>query len=157
MSSFLARFSISRRIAFIVGTPLLALFALCAIVFNSNLKVYSESLQLTEMATAISDLGEMTHDIQVERGMTAGFIGSGADAVPQALIEARAKTDAEVRRFDELIGPLGRLTEGEIIDKLNAIRKGIAEIAAHRAAVDRKEMAGGANMAFYSGIIDSRL
>ncbi|GAB5463047.1 methyl-accepting chemotaxis protein [Hoeflea alexandrii] len=155
MSSFLARFSISRRIAFIVGTPLLALFALSAIVFNGNLKVYSQSLQLTEMATAISDLGELTHDIQVERGMTAGFIGSDADVVPQALIEARAKTDSEVRRFDELIGPLGRLTEGNIFDKLNAIRKGIAEIAAHRAAVDRKEMAGGANMAFYSGIIDN--
>ena len=155
MTSFLARFSISRRIAFIVGTPLLALFALSVIVFNGNLKVYSESLQLTGMATAISDLGKLTHDIQVERGMTAGFIGSGADAVPQALIEARAKTDEEVRRFDELIGPLGRLTEGDIFDKLNAIRKGIAEIAAHRAAVDRKEMAGGANMAFYSGIIDN--
>jgi methyl-accepting chemotaxis protein len=155
ISNFLARFSISKRIAFIVGAPLFALFALSVIVFNGNLKVYSESLQLTEMATAISDLGEMTHDIQVERGMTAGFIGSGADVVPQALIDARAKTDATVRRFDELIGPLGRMTEGDIFGKLNAIRKGIAEIAAHRAAVDSKMMAGSANMAFYSGIIDN--
>ena len=154
MSTLLARFSISRRIAIVACLPLIGLIALAGLMLNSNLQAYSKAGFLQELAVAIDELGELSHKLQVERGLSAGFIGSKAAAAPDTLIAARAETDAEIAQFGPMVAGIAESAGDGMAASLGGIGDALSRVAAHRTAMDAGEMTGPENMAFYSGIID---
>lgn len=152
MSNFLARFPISRRIAIVACLPLIGLVVLSGMMLTSNIQAYSKAGFLQELVASIDDLGELSHMLQVERGRSAGFIGSGSGTVPEALVAARGETDAEVAGFAVLIE---RIAGTGLAAQLTGVGDQLKHIAAHRSSVDAGTMSAAENMAFYSGIIDS--
>ncbi|MDZ7600252.1 MAG: methyl-accepting chemotaxis protein, partial [Hoeflea sp.] len=152
MSTFLARFPISRRIAIVACLPLIGLIVLSGMMLTSNIQAYSKAGFLQELVASIDDLGELSHRLQVERGRSAGFIGSDSGTVPDVLIAARKETDAEIAGFDVLVE---RVAGTELAAELATVGDQLKRVAAHRAGVDAGTMTAAENMAFYSGIIDS--
>jgi methyl-accepting chemotaxis protein len=155
MSFLLTRLSISQRIALVAGLPLICLIALSAFTFSANLAEYRKAQFLDELVSAIGELGALSHNLQVERGRSAGFIGAQAATVPQSLIKARAETDAEVARFGDVIAHVSLSGDAELLAGLASIAEKIEAIAQHRDDIDDGFMSGAENMAFYSAIIDA--
>ena len=154
MSTLLARFSISRRIAIVACLPLIGLIVLAGLMLNSNLQAYSKAGFLQELVATIDELGELSHKLQVERGLSAGFIGSKASTVPDALIAARADSDAEIAGFGHEVERIADSAGADMAASLSGIGDALSRIAAHRTAMDAGQMAGAENMEFYSAIID---
>lgn len=155
MTDFLARFSISRRIALVACLPLIGLIVLSGVMLASNLQTYSKAGFLQELASAIDEMGELSQKLQVERGRSAGFISSKADIVPEALIAARQETDAEIAMFNQMAEHIASAAGADLNADLNKVAQQLERIGAHRTGIDAGKMAGSENMAYYAHIVDS--
>ncbi|SFI67837.1 nitrate- and nitrite sensing domain-containing protein [Albimonas pacifica] len=97
-------FTIVHRFALAVGVPLLFLAAFAAVVVSGAWERRATADQASHgvaMARAASDV---VHALQVERGISAGFIGAqGGGGFEGRLTAARADTDGAARAFGETL------------------------------------------------------
>ena len=95
----------------------------------------------------------LIHELQKERGFSAGFTASRGQNFPEALAQQRLDTDARVTRFRDGITLYRSLATEEIA----AVTEGLEQLAERRGAIDRfattvPELAG-----YYTGIINGLL
>ncbi len=95
--------SIKKRLLVSVSVPLLFLLALSALLsvkfwqeYSSNREVL-KIVELTEVSTAL------VHELQKERGMSAGYIGSSGTKFTDLLPQQRKETDKRLARFREFV------------------------------------------------------
>ena len=141
------------RIALALAAPLIGVFVLAAESIYKDYEIYHQMEFVSTIAETVAELGELSHTLQVERGMTAGFLGSTEKQLPQNLIMARKETDHEFTRFHELVEKLKHGTHQEMSAGLAHIEEDLADLAEFRRTVDAKSIAGKDNMAYYSKIV----
>nr|WP_299242227.1 methyl-accepting chemotaxis protein [uncultured Halomonas sp.] len=107
----------SRKFLLVLALPILAMayFAITGIVERQRTTSTMSDLQsLTALAQKASNL---VHELQQERGMTAGFLGSKGQDFRQELGPKRQDANTQERVFQEF---LQGLDEGMLDDALNA-------------------------------------
>lgn len=91
--------SIAMQLGLLVAIPLVCLAILSYLIISANLIQYRDA----RLTAAIVDLnvatGNLIHRLQIERGATAGFLGSGGRDFVNVLPEYRADTDQALQRF----------------------------------------------------------
>lgn len=107
-----------------------------------------------EVVSEVAVLGQLVHQLQSERGMSAGFLASGGtEATAAALKTQRAKTDGT---FTQAMGTVSRLmaasgaasTSGtQPAAKLSDLRQALE---VQRQQIDAKALTGGAAIKWYS-------
>ena len=112
-------------------------------------------------ATVVSEvatIGQLIHEMQSERGMTAGFLASGgSEATANSLKAQRLKTDAQLAQATQSVVHLKYVvTPGATANPADqgmlALRQALT---AKRQEVDAKAVAGGAAIGWYSGRISA--
>jgi methyl-accepting chemotaxis protein len=137
---------------------LLALPLLVTLGFLSLDKVWSYWTQKNEYALSasvvseVATLGQLVHELQSERGMTAGFLASGgSEATAAALKAQRVKSDNTLAQATQSVTHLKSVTTGAAVNpadqSLTALRQALTT---KRQEVDAKALAGGAAIAWYS-------
>ena len=81
------------RLAVAVCVPLIALFYYGVMKLHESYQVYSRMDQLVSRTDSIERASNLIHTLQVERGTTAGFIGSNGAKLGDAVAKARVNTD----------------------------------------------------------------
>ncbi len=112
-----------------------------------------------EVVSEVAVLGQLVHQLQSERGMSAGFLASGgSEAAAAALKTQRAKTDGT---FTQAIATVSRLMSApgaastsatQTEAKLPALRQALE---VQRQQIDAKALTGGAAIKWYSERINS--
>lgn len=157
MTNVMAKFGISKRIAFAMALPLLGLMVLVGMTVTTNYKDYTKSLFLGEIVNAVAELSHLTHKLQVERGRTAGFITGSSNTIPEALVKARQDVDIEAKKFHDVVVHLAEVTNADIVESLKVIDEKINNKPAIRSQVDNRSISLGDAMGFYSGLIKETL
>ncbi|MEL7029429.1 MAG: methyl-accepting chemotaxis protein, partial [Pseudomonadota bacterium] len=131
------------------------LLSALAMVIVLEARKAGELRQLQQLGELAPSLSGLVHELQKERGNSAGFIGSGGDATftdrlaAQRLIsnEAREGLAAAVAAFPaESYG-------ATFADKLNAAMDDVARLEEERVAVSALNRSVGAMAAYYTGAI----
>ncbi len=143
---------------------LLVVPLLVALGFLSIDKVWVDWNEKNEYAlsatvvTEVSAIGQLVHELQSERGMTAGFLASGgSEATAAALKAQRVKSDAMLVQATEIVTHLKSVNVSGAAanpadQSLAALRQALT---AKRQEVDAKALAGGAAIQWYSGRISA--
>ena len=143
---------------------LLVLPLLVALGILSIDKVWVDWTEKNEYASSafvvneVAALGLLVHELQSERGMTAGFLASGgSEATAAALKAQRLKTDAMLTQATQTVTHLKNVaTPGATVHPadqgLDPLRQALT---AKRQEVDAKALAGGAAIQWYSGRISA--
>ncbi len=99
LHSKLADISIKNKIQLIFIPPLviLALFVLAILV--SNIQKISSASRIVNTVEIVRVLDAVAHNFAVERGLTAGFLGSGGTQGKEALDKQRIKADTAKKLF----------------------------------------------------------
>ncbi len=149
--SGLSNLRIVHRIAIALLLPFLGMLLLSFLSVRASYMTYQEMEQVGEMSEAVGKLADLTHMLQIERGLTAGFIGAGSGTVPPALAEARRDVDATASGIMALTDQGG--AESKLAGGVSSLASGLGELAAFRSKVD----AGSADLAeslkFYSTLV----
>lgn len=105
------------------------------------------------VVSEVAIIGHLVHELQSERGMTAGFLASGgSEATASALKGQRAKTDAMLTEATQAVTHLIDTAAGTEPPQasLVALRQALT---AKRQEVDGQVVSGGAAVQWYSGRI----
>ncbi|MCG6656910.1 EAL domain-containing protein [Halomonas campisalis] len=113
MHQFFNRLSLEARFIIALSLPLITLIWLATSGALERQKLAVNMSELQALTSLAVDAGDLVHRLQVERGMSSGFLGSGGSHFGEQLHEARRQTDRQVSRFhDRLQGfDISRLAE----------------------------------------------
>jgi methyl-accepting chemotaxis protein len=110
------------------------------------------------VVSEVSTLGQLVHELQSERGMTAGFLASGgSEATTTALKAQRLKSDSMLAQAVQTVTHLKNVSTtnpnaNPADQSLAALRQALT---AKRQEVDAKALPGGAAIQWYSGRISA--
>jgi methyl-accepting chemotaxis protein len=110
------------------------------------------------VVSEVSTLGQLVHELQSERGMTAGYLASGgSEATTTALKAQRLKSDSMLAQAVQTVTHLKNVSTtnpnaNPADQSLAALRQALT---AKRQEVDAKALPGGAAIQWYSGRISA--
>lgn len=123
----------------LISSVILTLFILTLLIQNLSSKWHEtvtvkEDIALIELLDALE---KVAHNHAVERGLTAGFLGSGSDAAKNKVLAQRKKADASISQLRAISNELD--TDIAAFSKnLNILFQHEAGKAAIRSQVDRR-------------------
>lgn len=124
--TFLRNISIKRKFLFIVLLPLISLAGL------ASLKVYELHQKTTELTSLVRlmdvsvSASNLVHELQKERGASAGFIGSRGTNFADVLPKQRQNTNGKI---ESLKAVLGRVDTSEFGEKYTAaLKKALSDL-----------------------------
>ncbi|WP_139249103.1 methyl-accepting chemotaxis protein [Modicisalibacter ilicicola] len=143
----------SRKFLLVLMLPLLALayFAISGIVERQQTTHTMNQLQsLTELA---QQGGNLIHQLQRERGMTAGFLGSKGRNFQDKLPEQRKATDLQTEIFQaHLNGMSGDVLKGELAARIERVRTQLDATSGIRQRVNGLSISTSEALGHYTGI-----
>jgi methyl-accepting chemotaxis protein len=158
MARMMLNVTIYVRILFLCLIPLLALMALgvAKLINERNYITTSSTVQgVAELAPNVSNL---VHELQKERGMSAGFIGSGGQAFADTINDQRALTDQQLAGFEAAFAQLQSTTKLEAISEpLQSAQSALADLRQRRASVDALNLSVAEMAGYYSPLISDLL
>ncbi|MEW7864978.1 methyl-accepting chemotaxis protein [Aeromonas diversa] len=137
------KLGLTGKMLLIVCLPLLALLFFSGRFvldrYHSGVRTGEALAQLT----VVQETAQLAHELQKERGMSAGFVGSKGSKFVQTLPEQRARVDAL----------LGRFSSEPALQALSDVQQSLRGLAAMRDRVSSLSVEVGDLVSFYSGLI----
>ncbi|GAB4350091.1 MAG: methyl-accepting chemotaxis protein [Gammaproteobacteria bacterium] len=147
------RLKLRVKFLLVVGIPLAGL------LLFSALQVWDRSAFVDEMSTlrtgvaVATEASALVHELQKERGMSAGYLGSkGAKFGPQ-LNQQRQLTSSRLARLRGQIGTRSmQSVDGDALRLLTTALERLERLDSHRAAVDAQQLPLKEAVGYYTGI-----
>jgi len=149
---------IRSKLSLLVLPLLLALGALSIDKVWMDWNEKNEYALSAAVVNEVAALGQLVHELQSERGMSAGFLASGgSEATTTALKAQRIKSDALLAQATQTVTHLKNVASPGAT--VNPADQGLAALrqalTAKRQEIDAKALAGGAAIQWYSGRISA--
>lgn len=93
---FLAYLKFRWKMALMLAVPLLGVVFYASTSINNSIKTTTESDQLSELIGLAGKVSAVVHELQKERGLTAGFLGSAGVQFSTEIIAQRKLTDGKI-------------------------------------------------------------
>lgn len=155
IGEFLSRFKIRTRIGVALAVPLLGLLVLAAIAVGGQWRISGEMDRLDALARLAPEISAMVHELQKERGASAGFIGKrGQGAFAEKLTGQRQATDAQYEQFAAAINAFDTAAYGPVFQgKLKEALDMVSQLQQQRAAVSALSLTVGEMAKYYTTTI----
>jgi methyl-accepting chemotaxis protein len=141
---------------FLVLTSAMLYYALSA-VFQQRAEIKALE-RVGEAQTIAVRSGSLAHELQKERGLSAGFLASRGAAFRDALTSQRQLSDKAHAEFRRLQTDLDISQLGDSAgSKMKAASAAMEQLAEKRKAIDALSLEGPASFAYYTGTIDNLL
>ena len=153
MSHLLHRIPMGRKFLLTLLLPLLALAWFAGSGILDRQRQATDMTELTALTTLSGLAGNLVHELQRERGMSSGFIGSNGETFASRLSAQRPATDQAASTFREAIGDSEVVADSPALAAQAAdIEQRLDQTAALRARVQRLEIDADAAVAHYTGL-----
>ncbi|WP_127470024.1 methyl-accepting chemotaxis protein [Thiomicrorhabdus aquaedulcis] len=97
----LSNLSIKSKLFGLLFLPVLALLYFAGLTLAERLTITQQMQKISNLAIVAQGMGDVIHELQKERGMTAGFLGSKGKNFAQDLPQQRQLTDQKRQLLDE--------------------------------------------------------
>lgn len=146
--------SIVIRLAILCLIPLLALVVVSGNKIFQEYKRVGETTFVENVFQVAPHMSALIHELQKERGRSAGFIGSKGKAFTETLSKGRLETDEKLKMFREMVpAPSGRLARKEYAEPYQKAVASLQKLKEMRGKVDNFELTVPEMAKFYTPII----
>ncbi len=159
MFRFLNNMKIRSRLALALLLPILGLLTFSGIVVSNQSSVSSELSRLQKLAQLAPEISALVHELQKERGNSAGFIASkGSAKFDERLRAQRATTDKVLVEFNKIMDAFNSGDFGETYTReIESARGQVAELDAKRQSVNDLSFTVPDMAKYYTGTITALL
>ena len=141
MLKIFSRLKISARITAAILIPVIGLLAFSWMQIGDALDRSRETGRLRTLADVAPVISELVHELQKERGMSAGFIGSGGAKFANELPEQRGETDTRHAALEDTLAGFDSAAYGaELSARLEASTARLGDLDATRLAVSERSV-----------------
>ncbi len=151
MFEWLNDMKISHKLLLMLGIPLVGLMFFSAVEISDKWQQLGEAQEVQKIMALSKRLDAVAHNFAVERGLSAGFLGSSGKQFSAELRERRAKADAAIEDLQAWYktGTV-KFSDDSIQSDLNRLLNIFKKRSVIRSAVDRLDR-GGDVFNYYSG------
>ena len=141
--------SFKHKIIMLLALPMLGFLWLSASSLSQSVAINNEMSVLTQYTELSVEYSELVHEIQKERGMTAGFIGSNGAKFSSKLRKQRADTDAKHAQLMRFLQN-NAVSDRKIKQLQTSIQQDLAMLKGIRNKVDSQNIQLGAALGYYT-------
>src|SRR5262249_19333807 len=146
------------KLAILLLLPILGLLFFAGSQVRDRAAVSGQLGQVETLAALNGRVDTLVHELQKERGRTGLFVGGDGTQYRTELTDQRKATDATLVE----VGPVIERFDGTgygaaFTDRLDAIRRQLADLSAHRQRVDGRTLAAKDATGYYTGVIGAML
>jgi methyl-accepting chemotaxis protein len=133
--------------------PVLATVTFAGLEVRDAARDYGQASKMVSVAGELGAIGDLVHDLQVERGLTAGFLGSNGVKGKDALQAARDKTASNTQTVTELLKFVEADGQDATAAKARDVSAALVALVENRALVDQLKLPGPKAFAYYTSTI----
>ncbi len=100
---FLNNLSIKSKLLILTVVPVIVILGLSFFELKNSYKQYSGNLSLQESVKLSVKISNLVHELQKERGRTAGFLSSGGNKFSSEIREQRISTDEKISELKDFL------------------------------------------------------
>ncbi len=143
--------SIRTKIIALVALPLMIICAISAFVIFDLLKKAKHDTKTTQ--AVMFNVGNLVHELQVERGMSAGFLSSSVTDLPETLVQQRDKVSALSQGIQNILSEVDLTTLHETSQEfVEHAQHELADLDAVRQQVLDRTIPVGEAVEFYTSL-----
>lgn len=158
VTRLLSRFSLKTRIALAVLLPMLAYLGMAGNTLIQENAERAEARSIGHLAQLAPQVSNLVHELQKERGNSAGFIGSKGAAFKDQLAAQRKTTDGKFDVYTGAIGAFDTSPYGEgITAKIKAASQALGQLAQQRGAISEFKLSVPQMAGYYTSTIATLL
>lgn len=159
MTNPLATMSVRARILLALCLPLVGLFIFSGVLVVKDYKAVKQVEAVRALSELTPEISALVHELQKERGVSAGFIGSqGAETFTQRVAEQRLATDRVNEVFADIFASFDYAAYGDDLVGLSEKAKAaIAELDFQRNSVTNLDYSVADMARYYTGTITTLL
>lgn len=103
MLAFIQNLKIATKMKLVIFIPVLALLLLSGIIIGERYRLKNESLLLEQSVILSTQISQVVHELQKERGASAGFLGSKGEKFGDLLHKQRQLTDTKIAELESFL------------------------------------------------------
>ena len=150
--SFLNNLKLAHKLALMVLFPVIVMMGFAAVKAMNAFSLRQTTVQLESMTSLGIHASSLVHELQKERGMTAGFLGSGGTKFGEQLRQQRLSTREKAEKLQQFLtgfdaATLGAKFNAGLQDALGRLKL----IDQKRAAVDAQSIPLKEALGYYTG------
>jgi methyl-accepting chemotaxis protein len=154
---WLVNVAISKRILIALALPLLAVTLMAAEEIFEVMRTDAQMIEAVAEVDALKTLSDAAHALQVERGLTAGFMGSKGKMNGPELQKARPIADSANSALKSLSPTIASLNDADLSMRFSTLMEKLTTLATFRQSVDGLSVSGADAFGFYTSTIGQML
>jgi methyl-accepting chemotaxis protein len=149
--------SIRTKLMYLLAIPMMGLVIYTGAVAKANLEKWQTYSALGQIMDVSVEIGSLAHRLQIERGLSSGFIGSHGERFGAELKAARLESDKEAADLQRAYEEAKATLPETVRLPLEGALKELGQLAEHRSKVEKQELNTAAAVAPYSKMIGKLL
>ncbi len=145
------------RIVLALAIPVIALIGLSAVGLRDQLQAVAGITKVERQAGLAVAISGLVHELQRERGASAGFLGSKGNKFADTLKEQRTATGAKRTALETTLSELGEDLPQELSQRIADAQSRLGDLDKTRAAVDTLGLDVSEAAKYYTGTIGALL
>lgn len=151
--SMLSNLSLRKKFALLIGVPTIALLALASFEAVSLKAENNSASGFSALAQLSVHSSQALHELQKERGASAGYLGSGGSKFGSILSEQRKVADRKISVLSDHLSKFDKTPYGtELNALLPQLQRGLAQLNSMRRSVDQLNVGVSEQVGFYTDI-----
>jgi len=143
--------TVRKKLLLLIIPALLGLILFSYIVISNSYQSSQDAFLVEKLVQLSGIKSRLVHELQKERGLTAGFVGSKSASFGDALRQQRDSTDAKYAEFQSYIeSDTSTKQFKDIWDALQSIDKHLQQLSAIRLRVDKLQITLKEALAYYT-------
>lgn len=149
---------LSTRLLLIALMPIAGMIVLASLILSPEMKSYQEFTVVRGLMKIAPAASNLVHEMQKERGMTAGFIGSKGKKFAGELPQQRVETNRRITAYREIAAGVNAAEfDTAIASLLTTIESNLARVEQARTGVDGLSLTVPGAAANYTKVIKNLL
>ncbi|WP_339859239.1 methyl-accepting chemotaxis protein [Thalassospira alkalitolerans] len=158
MFAFLHNIRIGSKMALSLVPLVIGLVVLSLVIVSGRYQQMTELGKIRGLTEVAGSIGATVHELQKERGASAGFIGSGGTQFGSQLVAQRRLSDQKITALDDEISKIDySLYDPKLKTDIAAFSSLLAQISELRTNVDGIKIVLGETVGYYSNVISRML
>ncbi len=150
--NFFAKLKLSSKLLVLITVPVVIMLAFAVFQSYKALGLHNNSARLEVMVEFSVNASNLVHEIQKERGMTAGFIGSKGEKFSKAIQEQRKLVDEQLVNLRNFVDASKvREFSTSFAEELDATLEKLTQLGKTRQAVNALNIPLNDALAYYTG------
>ena len=151
--SFIKHLSLRNKFTLIISLPMIAMAVFAYLEIDLLLKQRKSALRFNALAELSISAGQLVHELQKERGASAGYIGSNGTKFKKTMTDQRLLTDQKRSAYDRVLATVDSAEYGPAFESnLAELSRLFSELDSNRARVSGLQINVGDQVAYYTSM-----